>query len=240
MKITSLASVAAVLLVAVLVPAARAGILYTDNFQSDTVGQNPANYTITSDTATSNAKVRSEGTNQYLAYRDLETAASPYVVRQFGTALQHGSVEFQMRFVSGTDTNMNVVLFTPGNEQPVNLTWFATNYDVNGPIHFYSGVNQIDPAVSIGVWHTVYVEWDSTVNNGAGEFFTRYDGGAPIFSTYFPQGTYQSISRITFNAAYGDRQFTQVDYDNITVATPEPADLGLLAASAMLVLRRKR
>jgi hypothetical protein len=125
-----------------------------DTFQSDTVGSQPANWTISGANGTSiTGNVASEGGgNHFLAARDTSSSANMSARRIFAGATQ-GFVRFDIRFNQGVDSATSIELFTASGLQPVNLSWFHNANNTSTPLLFRSrgngsGFGQTDPTRS--------------------------------------------------------------------------------------------
>src|SRR3954468_2871842 len=82
---------------------APAAVFY-DNFESppNTVGSTPVNYAITGTSRTSTGNVATDGSNQFLALRDADTAVDINASRSFAGSTM-GLLTFDIRFNGGLD-----------------------------------------------------------------------------------------------------------------------------------------
>lgn len=214
---------------------------YTSSFESDTVGSQPAGWTISgANGTTTSANVAQEGNNRFLAIRDADAAVSLNVAHgDPGEAA--GFFEFDIRVNTGFTAEYFVDFTANTFFSPMRVEFFHNFNNTNNPLIFRNtGNNQfsfITNNFPIGSWETVRIEFTrlSGSGNPRGTYSTIW-GGITNTVDYRDQGNNTlQIETVAFAAVNFNPGATfSFDLDNIQFI-PEPSGL-LLCSCGVLAL----
>jgi len=239
---------------------------FSDNFQSGTVGVAPVGWTTTgTNGSTATALLAAEGTNQFLALRDLTSSTDVVAARSDyggGAYETAGSLEFDIRFNQGINAYLVMTLFASKSGycasclQPIDLEFFHNAFNTNTPLLFRSrgngsGYAPADPNAyavvtnnfPIGSWQTIRVDFVSSGGLPRGTYSVSWNGITNNYY-YLNQGDLSinpnpiAIDRLSITSS-GNASTESVDIDNIRFI-PEPSTMMMLGIAGLLLMRRNR
>ena len=110
-------------------------------------------------------------------------------------------------------------------------------YQANGSVWV-----DFDQSLTTDVNHTLTIQFDTVTDTWSAELDgTSLTSGGGATSTFAMNVAVDNIRSVTFAAGYSTNENTRFFVDNIVMAVPEPASVGLLAAGLVgFGLRRRR
>ena len=211
---------------------AMAATYWTDNFDSETVGNQPSNWNISSgtnfDTVVSNTQSVSPSnsilltddstTNYTSAYRNFDPDTDTTGQLTVNTYLSDATEDLWVSVRSGGTVMMEVLFYT------------------NGAIRWRDGAGTATgSSYATGTWKELKITWDTT----AGKYHVYYDGTEETSGTGASFVNSGTTNRIVVQNGWGTGTGFASYVDDVSV-TPEPATMTLLLLGLPLALRRRR
>jgi len=237
---------AAGLLIGLLAPAAQSATVFSDDFDGETVGNDPSQWTDNSsdtnaDVSVSSTEAQSPSNSMLL---DDDTSGAAIANATF-SEITSGIVEWEFSFF---ETATNTDPLVPGlmrarlgnsSEDEDNGLLVITAGDGSGNVLFRQSTTETNPDTVIGTialdeWNTVRV-----VGDLATQMADVYFNGALAVSDQLFRNTVSSFDALQFDSSAGLTGDLFIDDVSVTVI-PEPASLGLLGLGGAVMLSGRR